>query len=247
MQVAVPMPEQLDLTALKGKGLQPGEKEMPTEDPSAATAADAAVEADELIVAQLMSMGFGANGCKKACIETKNAGVEAATEWVMAHMGDDDFNDPPKAPAPAGGDGAAAVDPSAVAMLSGLGFTERQAKAALTACGGSQERAADWLFNHDDIDAAVAEVEGQAKASAGGGGGGGGAAALDDGEGKYTLLAIICHQGKHTGSGHYIADIKKDGRWVRFNDDRVYAQEQPTGLDKGYIYVYRRNDAGPLA
>lgn len=33
-------------------------------------------------------MGFGVNGCRKAVYHTKNAGIEAAMEWVMEHMGD---------------------------------------------------------------------------------------------------------------------------------------------------------------
>eukprot|EP01062_Namystynia_karyoxenos_P052127 TRINITY_DN4141_c4_g1_i1.p1 TRINITY_DN4141_c4_g1~~TRINITY_DN4141_c4_g1_i1.p1 ORF type:complete len:868 (+),score=375.79 TRINITY_DN4141_c4_g1_i1:93-2606(+) len=240
MQVAVPMPEELDLTALRSSGLQPGETEMPKEEPKAA----AKPEPDPAIVAQLMGMGFGENGCKKACLATKNSGVEAAMEWVMQHMGDDNFNDPVPQEAPSGGGGGGGhADPEAVSMLSSLGFSERQAKAALQACNGSQERAADWLFTRaDDLDAAVAEVEGSAAAPAAAGGGAG---ALDDGPGKYSLLAVILHQGSHTGSGHYVADIKKDGRWIRFNDDRVYAPEGGPGLDKGYIYVYRRDESTP--
>ena len=43
---------------------------------------------DEGIVAQLMDMGFPLEGCKKAVFHTKNAGAEAAMNWVMEHMGD---------------------------------------------------------------------------------------------------------------------------------------------------------------
>ncbi len=40
-----------------------------------------------------------------------------------------------------------------------MGFSEAHAGAALQACAGSLERAADWLFNHmDDLDGAVAKV-----------------------------------------------------------------------------------------
>ena len=38
-----------------------------------------------------------------------------------------------------------------------------QATAALMSCGGNAERAGDWLFSHmDDLDAAVASVQGAA-------------------------------------------------------------------------------------
>ena len=40
------------------------------------------------VVSQLAGMGFAHEGCKKAVFHTKNAGIEAAMEWVMTHMGD---------------------------------------------------------------------------------------------------------------------------------------------------------------
>ena len=89
--------------------------------------------------------------------------------WVLEHMGDADFNDPLPAPGASGAPGAsssaaaaageARVDAEALMMLTSLGFTERQAEAALKATGGDAARGADWLFSHtDDLDTAVAEV-----------------------------------------------------------------------------------------
>lgn len=49
---------------------------------------------DASIVEHLLEMGFNANGCKKAAVNTKNAGTEAAVNWVMAHMLDADFSEP---------------------------------------------------------------------------------------------------------------------------------------------------------
>ena len=49
---------------------------------------------DPGILAQLLSMGFDENGCKRACKATNNAGPEAASEWVFSHMGDADFAAP---------------------------------------------------------------------------------------------------------------------------------------------------------
>lgn len=81
--------------------------------------------------------------------------------WVLEHMEDPDFNDP----LPAAGSSlesaqaAVADDPEALIMLTSLGFTDRQAQAALKATGGDATRGADWLFSHtDNLEAAVAEV-----------------------------------------------------------------------------------------
>ncbi|CAN0437630.1 unnamed protein product [Hapterophycus canaliculatus] len=116
--------------------------------------------------------------------------------WVLEHMGDADFNDPlpaPGASAAAAADadaGGAAADPEALMMLTSLGFTDRQASAALKATGGDAARGADWLFSHtDDLDKAVAEVRSRGAAASGGDGGTGGASTggespVDDGPGR---------------------------------------------------------------
>jgi hypothetical protein len=95
----VPVPEHLDLGHYRGRGLQLGEEEMP-QAPSTASAttlgtnADASsattsVEADELIVTQLMEMGFSVNSSRRAAVATANANAEVAANWcfeVRKHM-----------------------------------------------------------------------------------------------------------------------------------------------------------------
>ena len=102
-------------------------------------------------------------------------------------------------------------------------------------------RAADWLFSHpDDLDFAVAQVLGN---SSGEGASGDKVVAEVDPltqrgnnsaiyfstwmffllriQGKYRLLAIISHMGRNTECGHYVAHVKKEGKWVLFNDEKV--------------------------
>jgi ubiquitin carboxyl-terminal hydrolase 5/13 len=252
--VAVPVPETLDLEAYRSTGMRPGEVPLPDEPEhtaaTAAAAAPAAPEPDETIVAQLVSMGFSENGAKRAALAVSNANAEAATEWVFAHMGDSDFNDPlPAASAPGAAPAApATVDPEALSMLGAMGFGERQATAAMRATGGSIERAADWLFSHsDDIERAVAAELGElgeetAPTAAGNGAGAGGGESGDDGRGVYDLVGFVSHMGSNTSCGHYVCHIKKEGRWVLHNDRKVAASEA-TPLDLGYIYFFRRRDA----
>ena len=99
-------------------------------------------------------MGFSENGCKRAAVAVGNSSAEAAMEWVFGHMEDANFHEPLPPPGveqpPAGagggggGGGGGGADPEAIAMLSGMGFTEHQAKGALAATSGNLERAADW-------------------------------------------------------------------------------------------------------
>lgn len=44
--------------------------------------------ANDDIVAQLVSMGFNHLHCEKAAINTSNAGVEEAMNWLLSHMDD---------------------------------------------------------------------------------------------------------------------------------------------------------------
>lgn len=256
LDVEVEAPQELDLASLRAKGgPQPGEELQPEGDeaPAAAAApapAPAAPEPDELIVAQLVSMGFSENGSKRAALAVGNSSAEAATNWVMEHMGDADLNDPlpPPGTAPAAAAGGFTADPEAVANLTVMGFSERQVKGALAACQGSVERAADWLFSRgDNLDAAVEAA--LAPPSAAGGTGGGSAAAaaaaplqpanLLDGPGKYELVGIVSHIGANTACGHYVCHVKKEGRWVYYNDEKVAASKQPP-FSLGYLYLYRR-------
>ena len=255
LDALVPMPETMSLEHLRAKGAQPDETIMAEEEADAAKKSEAAAppEADEAIVAQVMSMGFSENGSRRAAIAVNNASAEHAVEWVFAHMEDADFNDPPSAAAATTTNGAAgsnagsnaAADASSTAMLSAMGFSDAHARTALHACGGDVERAADWLFSRaDDLDAACAAFEAERGGSGGDGGGSAGAEGSNDskcldGPGEYELFGVVSHMGGNTACGHYVAHVKQDGRWLIFNDRKVAVSANPP-LDLGYLYFYRR-------
>jgi len=243
----VPMPDVLNLEHLRARGLQPGEEELPEEAAAATqTAPSSAPQADDEIVATLISMGIGENAAKRASLAVGNSSADAATSWFFDHNEDPNINDPVEAAAPAagsgygGGGGGDAPDPDAVSMLCGLGFAENHVLAALKSCMNSAERAADWLFSHaDDLDSAVASLGGQ-KSS---GNAGSGSKEYDDGVGEYSLVGFVSHVGKHTSHGHYVCHMKRGegDSWVIFDDSKVAKSEAPP-LDLGYLYLYRRKD-----
>ncbi|EFJ49271.1 hypothetical protein VOLCADRAFT_90020 [Volvox carteri f. nagariensis] len=280
MEVLVDVPDHLDLEPLRATGPHPGERMQPAEPEEqqqqqqqqhvavavnqgggGAAAQQPQPQPDEALVSALVDMGFEANACRRAAVAVSNSGAEAAMEWLLIHLDDPDINDPLPEPTQAGGAGggapaAAPADPEKTSQLTAMGFSETHAAAALQACNGSLERAADWLFNHmDDLDAAVAKV---LSAGGSGGDGGGGTAApptataaaapsggsspagqLLDGPGRYELVGFISHMGSNLACGHYVAHIKKDGRWVIFNDEKVAVSEKPP-RDLGYLYLFRR-------
>jgi ubiquitin carboxyl-terminal hydrolase 5/13 len=224
---SIPVPEELDLSFLRGTGLQSNEEEMP----SASGAGAGAFEPDVTIVSQIVAMGFSENGAIRACKATNNADADTALNWVFAHMSDADFNDPLSS----GGDasGAADVNAESLMMLVSMGFPEKHAVKALKATDGDVARASDWLFSRAGTLDDDANDGDDAKQATG--------AAFLDGNGMYDLVGFMSHGGPNVGSGHYVCHIKKNGEWAIFDDRKVAKSEKPP-LDIGYMYCFKRRD-----
>ncbi len=254
MEVYVPM--KLNLKDLRSMGLQPGETEMPCGDNSQQTGESAPMEEEELllpdegIVQQLVSMGFGENGCRRAALAVRNAGVDQAVSWVFEHMEDSNFNDPLNANDAAGcvrsstRGGSTADDAEALATLISFGFEKDLASAALDRMDGDAQRAADFLFTHgpEDLQATTSPVDDRDTTGDSKNEDSAGDSSLADGPGNYTLIGFISHIGKNTSSGHYVAHIIKKGQWVIFNDRKVAISKEPP-LCHGYIYLYGRDES----
>ena len=80
----MPEGDVLQLDEYVGRGLQPGETELPNEE----AAAPALPQFNEAAMAQLTAMGFPEVRCQKALLATGNSDPEAAMEWLFAHMED---------------------------------------------------------------------------------------------------------------------------------------------------------------
>ncbi|XP_022218161.1 ubiquitin carboxyl-terminal hydrolase 5 [Drosophila obscura] len=237
LDVSVDMPDELDLSAWKsnGGGLQPGEEPLPepaSEQPK--------FTFDEAVMSELLNMGFPHEACKRACFHTKNTGLEAASNWLMEHIADEDIAEPFVVPNNRIGDCAAeqfVANPESLAMLMSMGFDERQAVAALKATDGNVERATDWIFSHADSipmdETPPTSAPASASTSA--------ASNYRDGGGKYKLVAFISHMGTSAQVGHYVCHIRKEGEWVIYNDTKVAKSQNPP-KDLGYLYLYMRDE-----
>ncbi|RXM30525.1 Ubiquitin carboxyl-terminal hydrolase 13 [Acipenser ruthenus] len=256
--VSIEMPDLLDITHLRATGLQPKEEELPDIAPPIVVPDEPkAPEIDESAVMQLAEMGFPLEACRKAVYYTGNLGAEVAFNWVIAHMEEPDFAEPLVVA------GFSEIDSSlsaavpvadnqppeeSVAILTSMGFPRYQALQGLKATNNNLEHALDWIFTHPDSEeeseaaSDIADPEGNANASASAN------ATADnepngprvrDGPGRYELFAFISHMGRSTMCGHYVCHIKKEGRWVIYNDHKVCLSERPP-KDLGYIYFYHR-------
>ncbi|KAF2285927.1 hypothetical protein GH714_008999 [Hevea brasiliensis] len=217
LDVYIDVPDIIDISHMRSRGLQPGEELLPDGVPEVEAESNKLL-ANEDIVSQLVSMGFNHLHCEKAAINTLNAGVEEAMNWLLSHMDDPDIDLPISQEA----QGTEVVDQSKIDTLISFGFQEDIARKALKASAGDIEKATDWIFNNpdasvsSDMDATTSSIAPTADNTG-----------LPDGGGRYRLFGIVSHIGTSTQCGHYVAHVLKDGRWVIFNDSKVGASVNP--------------------
>uniref|UniRef100_A0A1J3F4P4 Ubiquitin carboxyl-terminal hydrolase n=1 Tax=Noccaea caerulescens TaxID=107243 RepID=A0A1J3F4P4_NOCCA len=228
LDVYIDVPDVIDISHMRSKGLQPGEELLPDGAPEEEAVESAQPVANEEIVAQLLSMGFNQLHCQKAAINTSNAGLEEAMNWLLSHMDDQDIDAPISHQTPG-------VDQSSVDILISFGFPEEVARKALKASGGDIEKATDWIFNNPNATVSDMDVSSSNSAETPAQSG------LPDGGGKYKLFGFVSHMGTSTHCGHYVAHILKEGRWVIFNDSKVGVSTDPP-KDMGYLYFFQRLD-----
>ncbi|KAK3861727.1 hypothetical protein Pcinc_032343 [Petrolisthes cinctipes] len=233
--ISIAMPEILDLSVLRGMGLQDGEEELPDTAPPSSQSQEPEISIET--VQQLADMGFPWEACRKAVHYTGNTGTEAAMNWVMEHLDDPDFAEPlVLQDKPSGGNDNFTPNEEGLETLMAMGFTREQGALALKETSNNLERAADWIFSHQhELDSLLAAKSGAAAVPPPQ------RPSYTDGIPKYELSAFISHMGTSIFVGHYVCHIKKDGEWTIFNDNKVSKSVDPP-LDLGYIYLYKRVD-----
>uniref|UniRef100_A0A8B9JX23 Ubiquitin carboxyl-terminal hydrolase 13 n=1 Tax=Astyanax mexicanus TaxID=7994 RepID=A0A8B9JX23_ASTMX len=242
LDVSVDVPDFLDLNRLRGMGLQAGEEELPDLTPPIVIPEDTrGVIIDEAAVMQLAEMGFPLEACRKAVYYTGNMGAEMAFNWIIAHM-----EEPGKDASLRAGTGVYlyCVNPEII----------NQECCGLIKLNNNLERALDWIFTHPESEeesealSDMADTEPNDTSFSNANPHSDSTLSPDqelssprirDGPGRYELFAFISHMGTSTMSGHYVCHIKKEGRWVIYNDHRVCLSERPP-RELGYIYFYRR-------
>ena len=106
------------------------------------------------------------------------------------------------------------------------------------------ERAADWLFSHENVAGINAETLAALDADATATATAASSAAVPDvgeaGSGKYELISMISHIGTSPDHGHYVCHRRlADGRWALYNDEKVAVSTKPP-LEHAYMYLYRK-------
>uniref|UniRef100_A0A8C4IZ42 Ubiquitin carboxyl-terminal hydrolase 13 n=1 Tax=Dicentrarchus labrax TaxID=13489 RepID=A0A8C4IZ42_DICLA len=257
LDLAIDVPDFLDLSRLRATGLQAGEEELPDLMPPIVLPEDTrAPEIDEAAVMQLAEMGFPVEACRKAVYYTGNMGPEMAFNWIIAHMEEPDFAEPLTLPSmidpgPSTSDSPMGATPlgnsppeESIAILTSMGFPRAHSIHALKATNNNLERALDWIFTHpeeeeSDAISDMADTEPNDNAFSNANSHSDSTLSPDRDTSGYELFAFISHMGASTMSGHYVCHIKKEGRWVIYNDHKVCLSERPP-KDLGYIYFYHR-------
>ncbi|VAH58246.1 unnamed protein product [Triticum turgidum subsp. durum] len=229
MHVYIDVPDIIDISHMRSNGVQPGEELLPEGASCGNKAEPARPVADEDIVSQLANTGFNYFACQKAAINTSNAGIEEAMDWLLSHTGDPDINEPiSQDPMPA----EDTIDEASLQTLVSFGFPEDVSRMALKASGGNIERATEWVFSHPEASSSVSADSSTNNVKDDD-------SNISDGSGRYKLMAFVSHMGTSTHCGHYVAHILKDGRWTIFNDNKVAASVD-LPKDMGYLYFFQR-------
>jgi len=227
LDVSMQMPDNLDLGELRSPGgLQTGEQPLPEgEDPK--PKGEELAQVDEVELATMVSMGFPEHQCRRALQAVKGAGPEAAMNWI--------FSNPESANEPVVEQSGSSSEPNEgnIEQMMSMGFTRPQCIAALNATNDNYERAVDWMLSHLDTWQSASGDNAQVATS-------NSATAPTDGHGKYEMFAFVSHCGPSSMSGHYVCHIKKNGKWIIFNDEKVAESVEPP-KDLGYLYFYKRS------
>ena len=188
-------------------------------------------ELDQALLNMVCQMGIPENPAKHALYKSGGTDADLAVTWYFENMADESINLPlrvKKAGAPSSGD---EVPREMVEMMLAMGFPEKKCIKALKKCDNNPERATDWLFSHmDDPDSDVEmteEVKNEEEYSC-------------DKPGFYKLQSFITHLGASVHAGHYVCHVKKDGKWVYFNDAKVAETTEPP-IGKGYLYFFQKD------
>lgn len=127
-----------------------------------------------------------------------------------------------------------AVSEENIAQMIDFGYSRAQAVFGLSNTENNVERAIDYLCNHP----MVAEEEKHPVAGN----------PQDTQPGIYRLhgnnkcniihkIGFITHLGSSANAGHWVAHVRKDGKWVYFNDLKVGTVENPA-ISMGSIYFF---------
>ncbi|XP_055364247.1 ubiquitin carboxyl-terminal hydrolase 13 isoform X5 [Betta splendens] len=218
LDLTIEVPDFLDLSRLRATGKQAGEEELPDLMPPIVLPEDTRDFAEPLALPSMMDPG-----------PSTSDGPVGATPLD---------NSPPE---------------ESIAILTSMGFPRAHSIRALKATNNNLERALDWIFTHpeeEELDTLsdMADTEPNDNAFSNATSHSDSTLSPDreasgprvkDGPGRYELFAFISHMGASTMSGHYVCHIKKEGRWVIYNDHKVCLSEKPP-KDSGYIYFYHR-------
>jgi ubiquitin carboxyl-terminal hydrolase 5/13 len=134
------------------------------------------------------------------------------------------------------------TDPS-MQLLLDMGFSAQQARVALEVNERNSERAIEWLL--DDSNAARAATMDSSARSSTTPGTADATVALTTATRttRYTLAAAMVHLGASVHTGHYVAYLYRNGRWLLYNDEKVFdAGTYPNALEQAYVLIWRLQD-----
>lgn len=187
--------EPLDLSQYSSPGYQETETLLPDDSLISGTSR---FVPNQSILEQLLSMGFPEKRCQMSLAVTGNNDLEAALNWIFAHMDDPDIDETTQI-LPASGRNV--EDPGKIAQLVDMGISEEKAQKSLNETDGDISRALDWIFSHPN-DHTILGNGGNIQSSPKG------LPGTDKQGAKFQLESIICHKGTSVHTGYVISYLE---------------------------------------
>lgn len=185
----------------------------------------------------LQQMGFPENRALKALYLTGNNDTEVAMNWLIEHLEDPSIDDP--IDFRSNSKNEVKVDEGQISSLQDMGFSAQLAKKALYLNNNDVNTSVEWLFSHPDDDGIIEDTKKETPDAK--------IRKLTEfpTSSQFRLKAVICHKGTQVTSGHYVVFIKKDDRWILFNDEKVVdvTGDSNSWLEiekNGYVYIWER-------
>jgi ubiquitin carboxyl-terminal hydrolase 5/13 len=179
----------------------------------------------------ICEMGVPENAAKHALYKTGNNSPDMAVTWYFENMDDPSLTQPLMVKAGGAAAGGDTIPAEVLNNVMAMGFPEKKCRKALNACDNNPDRAVEWLFSHMDDPESDEEMKDEQVASEFKG----------DKAGVYNLHGFVTHLGSSIHAGHYVCHIKRDGKWIYFNDAKVASMENAP-IGKGYMYFFTMKD-----
>ena len=162
----------------------------------------------------LSSMGFSLNRCKAALIESGH-NIENALNILLTNVNNANYGQPTKKKVSSN-----KTFPQVWEMVGSMGLNKNYIeKVCKHFSNKGAEYCINYIFDNPNDNGTLMDLEEEVQNEE--------VEIVDNGKREYRVSGGVVHLGKSVHVGHYVGFARRDGKWVYFNDNKVYESEVP--------------------